>query len=389
MKKNILDKNNKNWKNWKWQLQNRITGNNYLNTFPNLSEKDISLIQSYCTDFNFAITPYTLSIIEIDDKGNPLINDPIWRQFQFKTNIENYESADYDGTTDNWEITTEMPTPILHQKYPGRALLRIVDQCFGYCNYCYLTKRILDKNIKVQNGGKNDQWQNTLAYLRKSSDINEVLISGGDPLILDNEKLDIILFDLSKIESIKNIRINTRAFTFNPFRIDNDFVRLVDKYKITAIEIHACHHRELTDEFDNSLNLFDEIGYRPLFLWRTPLLKGINDNLEVLEKLFLGLYSRRIIPYYLFHFTPFALGRSSLGVSVRRGVKLLKQLRRRIPGPAFPRFTLFHISGKHDIPLEIEGTSEFIYDKDESGNPVVNFKNWKNEWVTYPDVVDD
>ncbi|MFC2133655.1 KamA family radical SAM protein [Bacteroidota bacterium] len=385
----FFDEDMKNWNDWKWQFRNRITINNFYDHFPNLPDNDKVLCETYCTDYNFAITPYTLSLIELDENGNPLKNDPIWRQFQFRQSVIDSNSAGYDGSTENWENPNEMHTPILHQKYPGRAIIRLVNQCFGYCNYCYLTKRILDRSSNSPMMGNNKVWQNTIDFLKNSGDIKEVLISGGDPLILDNEKLERILFDLSKIDSLQNIRLNTRAFTFNPFRIDRDFVKLVKKYKITAIEIHLCHSREFTDDFDHSLNLFDETGYRPLFLWRTPLLKGVNDNIEELENLFLSLYARRIIPYYLFHYTPFALGRSSLGVSIKRGIKMLQQLRRKIPGPAFPRFTLFHITGKQDIPLETEGNSEFIFDTDDSGNNIVKFLNWRNEWVTYPDTNND
>jgi lysine 2,3-aminomutase len=378
------------WKDWKWQQKNRVTNkSNILQLFTNISENEKQIFENYCKDYNFAVTPYLFSQIELDENGNPDKDDPIWKQFQFYSIMNDINSADYDNETDNWENNEELITPILHQKYPGRALVRIVSTCFSYCNYCYLSKRILDRT-KISSGYSNDEiWQNTLSYLKSNTNINEVLISGGDPLILDNNKLDRILFDLRKVDSIKNLRVNTRAFTFNPFRIDEDFTKIIKKHRVTAIEIHASHSKEITHEFDAAMNLFDQSGYRPFFLWRTPLLRGVNDSVEELEKLFLMLYTRRITPYYLFHFAPFALGRSSLGVSLKRGIKMLREIRRRVPGPAFPRFTLFHMTGKQDIPLEVNGTPEFIFKKDEKGNSIVRFKNWKNDWVTYPDINDD
>jgi lysine 2,3-aminomutase len=155
---------------------------------------------------------------------------------------------------------------------------------------------------------------------------------------------------------------------------------------VTALEIHVAHPRELTPEFDAALRLLDEGGLRPLVLWRAPLLAGINDDRETLRTLLVSLYERRITPYYLFHFAPHALGRTARGVGVAEGAALLRSLRREVPGPAFPRYALFHVGGKHDIPLDPGGSPEFRYERDEQGRPVVRFLNWRREWVTYPDV---
>ena len=114
-----------------------------------------------------------------------------------------------------------------------------------------------------------------------------------------------------------------------------------------------------------------------------------NDSENVLKELLVKLYQRRITPYYLFHFAPYALGRTAHGISIRRGAELLSRIRRQIPGPAFPQYALFHIAGKHDIPLDPGGTPNFIYGRDDKNRPIVRFKNWKNDWVTYADVEDE
>ncbi|MFZ5988322.1 MAG: KamA family radical SAM protein [Bacillota bacterium] len=377
------------WMDWKWQLKNRLSNNSDLKEiFPNISIKELNGFRDYVKKYNFAITPYTLSLVELDEELNPKKDDPVWSQFRFYSKEETEGVSDYDGRRENWEESSEMPTRILQHKYPDRAIIRIINTCFGHCNYCYLTSRVLDKDTSKDKKGDGSEWEKTLRYLRNKPAVRDVLISGGEPLLLNNERLERIFFDLSLIPSIRSIRLNTRTLTFNPYRFDKDMVSLFKKYRLTALEIHTVHPVEINDVFDERLKLFDDMGYRPMILWRAPLLKGINDKVEVLEELFMKLYERRITPYYLFHYAPFTLGRSTYGLGVRKGSMLMAELRRRIPGPAVPRYTLFHIEGKQDIPLEQEGNSSFIYTSDEKGNPVVKFKNWKNKWVEYPDIDD-
>ncbi|MDH4211736.1 MAG: radical SAM protein [candidate division WOR-3 bacterium] len=375
------------WTNWKWQLQNRLdNASNIKDYFPNINQTDIQTFECYIKKYSFAITPYTLSLVELDEDLNPLFNDPIWNQFRFDQHDGVQGTSCYDGIHENWENPEELPTRMLHHKYPDRAILRLVDCCFGYCNYCYLTSRIMDKKKTKNVAGTKEMWKKTIQYLRNNPQIRDIIISGGDPLMFDNENLERILLDVSSIDSIQSIRLNTRALTFNPFRFDTDLVEIIKKYNVTALEVHFAHPKELSPIVDEKLRLFDEVGYRPLILWRSPLIRGVNDTKEVLQELLLKLYQRRITPYYIFHYAPFTLGRCNRGLSVKRGVHLLSEIRREIPGPAFPKYTLFHIEGKHDIPLEPHGTDNFIYTRDENNRPIIKFKNWKNHWVTYPDI---
>lgn len=377
------------WTDWKWQLRMRLRNAGDVNAyFPDIGKKNFTALADALRRFRFGITPYALSLVELDASGNPLHGDPIWSQLCFHDRNGTAGLSDYDGSRENWEAPEEMRNAILHHKYPDRAILRIVDACFGYCNYCYLTARIIDR-AKARDGGSRQQaWDDSLAYLRENPQIRDVLISGGDPLVLTNERLERVFSDLSRIGSVRSLRLNTRALSFNPYRFDRDLVAMFKTYRLTALEIHLAHPREITPVFDEKLGLFEEAGYRPLILWRAPLLRGINDSEDVLKELFLQLYRRRIVPYYLFHYAPYTLGRSRVGVSIRRGIELMQKIRREIPGPAFPRYTLFHIGGKQDIPLEPEGTPSFVFTRDERNNPMVKFLNWKNTWVWYPDIDD-
>ena len=375
------------WKDWKWQIKNRLTNSARLKDFfPEIDPESEKVFENYCKKFRLALTPYTLSLIETDARGNPRSDDPIWNQSRFLKPDEIGGDSEYDGVSRNWENPSELPTPILQHKYPDRAIVRLTNACFGHCNYCYLTARVLDKDTAASH--EIEVWDKSLLYLRNNPQIRDVLISGGDPLVFDNRKIGSTLRDLSEIPSLRSIRLNTRALSYNPYRFDSELIDIFKQYRLTVLEIHLAHPNEITQAFDSALALFEESGYRPMILWRSPLLRGINDSVEVLEELLTKLYERRITPYYLFHYAPFSLGRTGYGVSVRRGCELLTQLRRRIPGPAFPRYTLFHIDGKQDIPLEPEGNTRFRYERDANGRPVIRFLNWKNRWVEYPDIVE-
>jgi len=374
------------WLDWRWQLKNRFhNGSDISNFFPNISEESRRDFAAYVAKFNVSITPYTLSLIHLDNKLNPLVVDPIWNQFKFLSPDELRGDGAYDAVHTNWELSKEMPTPILHHKYPGRALLRVVNSCHGYCSYCYLTKRTLDVSKKWRFAASPAVWERSLRYLRANPDISDVLISGGDPLLLPNDALDKILSDVAAVSSVKTIRINTRALTFNPFRVNPGLAAILKKYRVTVLEIHLAHPNEITPEFDSALEVLDNGGHRPLILWRSPLLRGINDSVATLKELLLLLYARRIVPYYLFHNAPYSLGREYYGTSVKRGINLMKELRRALPGPSFPRYTLFHPTGKQDIPLETGGTSEFRFCRDSAGKPAVKFRNWRGRTVFYPD----
>jgi len=376
------------WEDWKWQLRNRLHNESTpTDFFPNIGEEAQAEFRQYTQLFRLALTPYTLSLVEYTNDLNPVPRDPIWQQFKFHNLDHRDKTTDYDGVNINWELPEELPTHILHHKYSDRAILRVADLCHGYCSYCYLTRRTLDRS--VEHKGKEDWqdiWSKSLSYLRRHREVRDVLVSGGDPLLLDNRRIDKILSDLSEISSIVTTRLNTRTLTFNPYRIDGELIEIFKRHHLTVLEVQFVHPREITKEVDRTLDLFDQCNYRPLILWRAPLLRDINDSYEVLEELLTKLYQRRVVPYYLFHCAPYSLGRPIYGTDIRTGIRILLELRRKLPGPAFPRYTLFHPTGKQDIPLELEGTPTFQFATDKVGRPIVTFRNWRGDWVTYPDV---
>lgn len=378
------------WHDWRWQQQHALRGSAQLPAFfPNIDERQMRMAQEWeRRGFRFAITPYLQSLVAKDEKGNPLPHDPVWRQFfpafdELLAESTTPRPDEYSPQQENWEIDEEMLTRTAHHKYDNRAILYTTDTCLSYCGYCF---RSLQSTADVEkHGGVKSQWQETMDAIKAHPEIEEVILSGGDPLVFDNAYIEKMLADIRAIPTVRAIRIHSRAFTHNPYRFDEGFCRLLKEYAVTEMGVHVAHPNELSKDFQGAIERIRASGARTELLGQTPLLKGVNDNADTLRQLFMDLYVSGAKPYYLFHNMPNTPAAVSQRTSVRRGVELLNSIGRRMSHPAMPEYVMVHRTGKRTIPQEIEGTPEFIYDTNEQGHPVIHFKNWKGNWETYLD----
>jgi len=372
------------WENWKWQQKYAVKDIETLKEiFPNFSSKQIKYTEEWLNrGYRFKLTPYLLSIVEKDTLGNPLLSDPLWRQFFPVFDFDNSNTNDeYSSENENWEIENEMITPIAQHKYDNRVIIYTADVCLGYCNYCL---RSLQSNDEEEKHGGNVYWKETIEAISKIPQVEEVIISGGDPLVYDNKVLEGMLKDLRTIPSLKAIRIHSRAFVHNPYRIDLEYCQLLKQYNVTEMAVHISHKNEMTKEF---LNVIDkiQINTKVLLLAQTPLIAGVNNSKEILYELFMELYSIGIKPYYLLHNMPNIPSATNQRTSVRDGVHLMRSLGRKISHPALPEYIIVHKTGKKTVPLELEGTSEFQYKQNDNGDSYIEFLNWKGNWVKYLD----
>jgi lysine 2,3-aminomutase len=374
-----------NWTDWRWQQSGAARSlDDLLRWFPNLDRESCFQITLNSRWVRFQLTPYLLSLVAEILPGRPNPSDPIWKQY-----VPTYEVPPVGGSLaehlrDNWELPEDMINPILQHKYDNRVNFRIQNRCLAYCAYCFEAKRVLDKESTVKSF-RNELFQESLEYIRRRSDVHEVVISGGEALTLSNDRMDRVLGAIRSISHVRAIRIQTRAFSHNPFRVDDDFVRLLLKHNVTAMGVHVSHPVEITEQFRQAIDRLAAYGCRVMMLGQIPLLKGINDEAEILEELFMSLYALGIKPYYLLHSMPETLGGERFRTSVRRGVELVAKLKRRISNPAMPEYVIVHSKGKHTVPLEFDGTGEFQY----LPKGLIRFKNWRGEWCEYLDGDDD
>lgn len=378
-----------NWSDPRWQQRNAVTALRALrNVFPALSDEQVRLAEKWQRrGLRFALTPYVLSLVELDSMGNPKPDDPIWRQFfpSFgeASTTQAHRPDEYSPAKENWEVAEEMLTSIVQWKYDNRAILYVAESCLTYCTYCL---RSLQSTAPAErHSGPTRHWQQTMDAIRQHPEIEEVILSGGDPFVFSNKTIDGMLRDIRNISSVKAIRIHTRALTHNPFRIDEAFCELLRVHEVTEMGIHISHPREMTGDFQSVVERIRASKSRTMLMAQIPLIKGVNDDAEVLRQLCMDLYLSGIKPYYLLHNMPNTPAAVSQRTSVRRGVELMSGLRRHMSNPAVPEYILAHRTGKITVPLEINGTPEFLYTKDQTGYPIIRFRNWKGDWVEYLD----
>ncbi len=375
------------WHDWQWQQHNSIRSAQELQReFPGLPHEVVRTIEKNQSRRRFQITRYTLGLIRRTGDGlSPAEGDPIWQQVVPYWDTEGQAAYHYDGETENWELAHEMVTPIAQHKYDNRVIIRLANVCHSYCQFCYEALRTLEKT-SPKDAYQVQHWRATLDYLRRHEEVEEAILSGGEPLMRSDSQIDSILGDLRGIGRWIAIRIHTRSLFFNPFRITNRLIDLLAQHEVNAVGLHVCHPNEITDEFRAAVRKLRQ-GV-PILFANMPLLLGINDDPQVLHALCMGLYREGVVPHYLYHFLPFSPGAEQFRTSVQTGIDLIRSLKRHITNLAVPEFVIAHTSGKHTLPLLAPGEEPPRRGLDARGNPVVSYSNWRGELVEYLDVPD-
>lgn len=254
------------------------------------------------------------------------LDDPILRQFLPLQ--EEHSLASSAFSPNPLEENRFQKSSRFLQKYRGRALLLCSSACAMHCRYCFR------RSFPYENSSS--QFEEELSLIRQDPSLQEILLSGGDPLSLSNRQLEKLLTDLDGIEHVKRVRFHTRFLIGNPDRIDEAFLSLLAKRRVQIyFVIHCNHPRELDEEIFSACKALQKLGI-PL-LHQAVLLKGVNDSEPVLKELFESLANRGIIPYYL-HQLDRVEGSLHFEVSEEKGRALLSSLRAQLSGYAFPRY---------------------------------------------------
>lgn len=282
--------------------------------------------------FRIRINPYYLSLIK--NKG-----DPIYRQVV----PDPAELEDSCGMTDPLAEENDSPVPGIVHRYPDRVLFLVSPECASYCRFC-TRKRMVGDIAKmyprfIENG---------LKYIRAHPAIRDVIVSGGDPLMLSDRRLHAILKQLRAIRHLEIIRIGTRVPGFLPQRITPGLVRILKKHHPLFVNVHFNHPDEITPQARRALNLLADAGI-PLGN-QTVLLKGVNDDPAVMKKLMQKLLVCRVRPYYIYQ-ADLVAGTAHLRTTVQKGLKIIESLRGWTSGLAVPHFVIDSPGGGGKIPL--------------------------------------
>ena len=254
--------------------------------------------------------------------------------------------------------------PNVTHRYPDRALLKVTYQCAMYCRFCF-------RKYKVSHESSEKIWSQldkSMSYIREHPEISEVILTGGDPLVLTTSKLSRVLTPLESIDSVHVVRIHTRVPIALPSRINTELLELLKSFsKPIWIVIHVNSHKEFTTDALKALSLLSQAGI-PL-LCQSVLLKGINDSEESLKSLLLSCIKNKIKPYYL-HYPDLAKGTNHFRVSLAKALDLYKSLRGKIPGYAIPQLTVDIPGGKGKIPIDSHWVKELTNGTYEYTSPI-------------------
>jgi KamA family protein len=348
-----------------------------------LSEQERTELKEVTSKFDFRVSDYYLSLIDWDDPNDPMRHIVI-------PNIKELEEWGRLDPSDEKRITVMLG---LEHKYHSVVLFLVTNQCEGICRYCF-RKRIF---IEPEKESVQD-WEAAYRYVSEHPEATNVLLTGGDPLTLPTLKLEEIMRRLREIGHVQIIRLGTRMTSYNPYRIIDDPALLeaiakysTDKKKIYVVT-HFVHPRELTDVAIKSVNLLQKAGAK--LANQTPLIRGLNDEPEVLAELLDKLSFIGAIPYYIFQCRP-AVGNKAYTVPVEEGYEIVEQAKSRVSGLAKrARYVMSHSSGK----IEIVGkTKDFVYFKyhrafhDEDSGRFMAFKSNLNAcWFDdYDEAIED
>lgn len=324
------------WDDWKWQFSHRIRNGEALSKVLPLTEKEQSDIAKCLEQFRMAITPYYASLINPDDP-----NDPIRRQCV--PSIEETIPCE-DDMIDPLNEEGESPVPHLVHRYPDRVLFLSTLQCSMYCRHC-TRRRVVgeeDKTISEQ------AFQRVLKYIRDHSEVRDVLISGGDPLTMSDEKLEHLISEIRKIEHVEIIRIGTRVPVVMPMRITPELTAMLKKYHPLWINTHFNHPHEITPDSAKACERIVDAGI-PLGN-QSVLLRGVNDNTAVMKELLLKLVQIRVRPYYLYQ-CDLSRGIGHFRTPVDTGVNIMHELTGFISGFALPKYVIDAPGGGGKVPV--------------------------------------
>ena len=350
------------WRDWTWQLQHRLTTAAQLEQFMILTPEEKAGCEFASHKLSLAITPYFFNLIDRDDPDCPIRKQVIPRAGEMQLSAE--EMLDSLGEDEH------SPVPGLVHRYPDRVLFLVTDRCAAYCRYC--TRSRLVSN--AQHYDFHPSYEKSLEYIAAHPEVRDVLISGGDPLLLSDKKLDHLLGRLRAIPHVEFIRIGTRIPVFLPQRITPGLCEVFKKHGPIWMSIHVNHPKEATKDLKDACERLAFAGV-PLGN-QSVLLRGINDDADVMKALVHRLLRMRVRPYYIYQMD-LITGGAHFKADVRQGIEIIRALRGHTTGYAVPQYVIDAPGGGGKVPINPEYL-EKITDEE------VIFRNYEGRRFAYP-----
>lgn len=350
------------WQDWIWQLKNRITTKEQLEQYMTLTAEEEAGIAHAGQKLSLAITPYFFNLMDRENPNCPIRLQMIPREAESK--ISSGEMLDSLGEDEH------SPVPGIVHRYPDRVLFLVTDRCAAYCRYC--TRSRLVSNAQDYNF--HPEYEQGLRYIESHPEVRDVLLSGGDPLLLSDRKLEHIFARLREIPHVEFIRIGSRIPVFLPQRISPELCEIFKRHGPIWMSIHVNHPIEATAELKAACDRLSFAGV-PLGN-QSVLLAGVNDDADTMKALVHRLLRMRVRPYYLYQMD-LITGGSHFKVDVRRGLEIIKALRGHTTGYAIPQYVIDAPGGGGKVPINPDFVEEITDDE-------IVFRNYEGNVYRYP-----
>lgn len=349
----------KQWHDWRWQVSHRIDDHVTLGKLFGFDEQQCARIKNVGKRYRWSISPYYASLMDLSCE-----DDPIMIQ-----SVPSEEELDETGHEDPMSEEFTSPAPCVTRRYPDRLIINVTNQCAMYCRHCQRRRNIgeVDKHQPHRN------LVAALEYIRKNKEIRDVLITGGDALLLSDSKIDWLLSELDNIEHVEIKRLGTRTIVTLPQRITPELCAVIKKHPPLYINTQFNHPREITPESKRACDMLVEAG--AVLGNQAVLLKGVNNNPHVMKKLNQELLKIRVRPYYIFHAKP-VRGTRHFITTVDEGIKIMDKLRGYTSGLAVPAYIINAPSGYGKTPV----LPQYVLGRSEGK---IKLRTWENKVLEY------
>lgn len=331
------DVNPLDWEDWHWQLKHRIRSKDELSQIIKLTPEEEKGLDKAKGRLSLAITPYWATLIDPEDPACPIRRQAV--PVAAESVVSPHEMVDPCAED------RDSPAPHLVHRYPDRVLLLATDHCAMYCRHC-TRRRLVGEHEKEDNSAS--KFDAAIEYIKSNRKVRDVLISGGDPLTLEDDVLESLVSRIREISHVEFLRIGTRVPVTLPQRITEGLANMLKKYSPIWMSIHFNHPKEITKRCKLACDMLSEAGI-PLGS-QTVLLKGINDRPYIMKKLVHELLQIRVRPYYIYQCDP-VRGTQHFRTPVAAGINIIEKLRGHTSGYAVPTYVIDGPGGGGKIPV--------------------------------------
>ncbi|MGD2246491.1 MAG: KamA family radical SAM protein [Candidatus Aminicenantes bacterium] len=359
----ILKGTETDWGNYKWHIQNAIKDTRILSKIIRLDDREIPDIEKTATRYRWQISPHFASLMDPEDRACPVF-------MQAVPTID--EFLDKEEMKDPYALVYNSPAPLITRLYPDRLIINVTNMCGMFCRHCLRKKDITLKDMIYPR----EDIQSALTYIAESPEIRDVLITGGDALVLSDDSIDWILTELDRIPTVEIKRLGSRMLSTLPQRVTPELCEILKKHKPLYINTQFNHPLEVNPESEKAVDRLIEAGV--LVGNQSVLLKGINNDKNVMKKLVHELLRIRVRPYYIFNCKKLQ-GIQHFRASVGEGLNIMENLRGYTSGLGVPTFIITAPEGKGKTPM----APTYLLNHNRNGKLL--FRTWAGQVCEYED----